>query len=246
MCMYHQADFLLVITKYRLLLRNGTLMKSMTCINKTNESPSQVKEDAQHTTEACVNETKNALFAPTVTETDDGGAVPDGKKWYIAIVHTNCEQKVKGYLEKMDVEAFVPVQTYVRVIGKRKKEMERVVIRSRVFVRCLPDSSSRTAVKKVLFVKDFVTYPGTYQDAVIPDRQMEQFKYMLGCNDTQVIVSDNVKLGQRVRVARGYFKGFEGNICEIPNKKGTYVGVNMNILGCACVSICLSDVEILD
>ena len=100
-------------------------------------------------------------------------------------------------------------------------------------------------MKKVLFVKDFVTYPGTYQDAVIPDLQMEQFKYMLGYNDAQVIVSDNIKMGQQVRVARGYFKGFEGNICEIPNKKGTYVGVNMNILGCACVSISLSDLELL-
>lgn len=97
--------------------------------------------------------------------------------------------------------------------------MERVVIRSRVFVHCYPDSASRTVVKKVLFVKDFVTYPGTYQDAVIPDLQMEQFKYMLGYNDAQVIVSDNIKMGQQVRVARGYFKGFEGNICEIPNKK---------------------------
>ena len=177
---------------------------------------------------------------------DDGGAVADGKKWYAAIVHTNCEQRVKDYLEKMEVEAFVPVQTYVRLVRKRKKEVERAVIRSRVFVRCLPDSGSRTAVKKVLFVKDFVTYPGTYQDAVIPDRQMEQFKYMLGCSDVQVFVTDQVKMGQRVRVARGYFKDFEGNICEIPNRKGTYVGVNMNILGCACVSISMSDLELLD
>lgn len=244
--MIHQTDFLFVTEEYRLLLRNGTPMKIMTCIDKTSEVLSHGNEDSQHAVESYLEKAENTLPAPAVTETDDGGAVPDGKKWYIAIVHTNCEQKVKGYLEKMDVEGFVPVQAYVRVIGKRKKEMERVVIRSRVFVRCLPDRASRTAVKKVLFVKDFVTYPGTYQDAVIPDRQMEQFKYMLGCNDAQVIVSDNVKMGQRVRVARGYFKGFEGNICELPNKKGTYVGVNMNILGCACVSINLSDLEMLE
>lgn len=215
----------------------------MTCTNKTSEVLPKGNEGARQTAGACADKTGNSFPSPTVTETDDGGAVPDRKRWYVAVVHTNCEQKVKGYLEKMGEEAFVPVQTRVRMAGKRRKEVEHVVIRSRVFVRCLPDRASRTAVKKVLFVKDFVTYPGTYRDAVIPDRQMDRFKYMLGYNDAQVIVSGNVKMGQRVRVARGYFKGFEGNICEIPNKKGTYVGVNMGILGCACVSISLSDLE---
>ena len=242
----HQTDFLLVTNEYRLLLRNGTAAKIMTCINKTSEVLHQGKDGTPHATETCVEKADNTLFFPAATETDDGGAMPDGKQWYVAIVHTNCEKKVKSYLEKMGVEVFVPVQTYVRMVGKHKKEMERVVIRSRVFVRCYPDSASRTAVKKVLFVKDFVTYPGTCQDAVIPDQQMKQFKYMLGCSDVQVIVSDNIQMGHRVRVARGYFKGFEGNICELPNKKGTFVGVTMNILGCACVSISLSDLEFLD
>lgn len=217
----------------------------MTCINKTNKALHQGKEEVSHATADSVEKTA-PLFAPTVTETDDGGAVPDGKQWYVAIVHTNCEKKVKSYLEKMGVEAFVPIQTYVRMIGKRKKDMERVIMRSRVFVRCHSDNTSRTAVKKVLFVTDFVTYPGSCKDAVIPDPQMEQFKYMLGYSDAQIIVSDNIQMGQRVRVARGYFKGFEGNICEIPSKKGTYVGVNINILGYACVSISLSDLELLD
>lgn len=209
---------------YRLFLRDGTPKRIMTCINNINE---------RH------------QLTPT-TQMDDGGAVPKDKKWYIAIVHTNCEQKVKAYLENMGVETFVPVQTHVRWIGKRKKEVERVVIRSRIFVRCCSDSASRTEVKKVLFVKDFITYPGTYQDAVIPDRQMDQFMYMLGCTDIPVVMSDNIKIGQRVRVARGYFKNVEGNICEIGGKKGTYVGVNMEILGCACVSINLSDLEFLE
>lgn len=244
--MTHQTDFLFVAFEYRLLLGNGTSTKIMTCINKTSEVLHQEKEDAPHTTETCVKKTEDALFVSPVTDTDDGGAIIGDKKWYVAIVHTNCEKKVKDYLEKMDIEAFVPVQTYVRMVGKRKKEVERVVIRSRVFVHCHPDKDSRTAVKKVLFVKNFVTYPGTYQDAVIPDRQMKQFKYMLGCSDAQIIMSDNIQTGQRVRVARGYFKDIEGNICKIPNKKGTYVGVNMNLLGCACVSINLSDLELLD
>lgn len=242
----HRADFLFVTAGYRLLLGNSTSTKIMVCLNKTSEVLPLKEKGVQHKAEVCMEKTENALSASIVTETDDGGAVPDGKKWYVAIVHTNCEKKVKEYLEKMNIEAFVPVQTYIRMIGKRKKEMERVVIRSRVFVHCHPDRNSRTAVKKVLFVKDFVTYPGTYQDAVIPDQQMKQFKYMLGCSDAQIIVSDNIQMGQRVRVARGYFKGFEGNICEIPNKKGTYVGVNMNILGCACVSINLSDLEVIN
>lgn len=244
--MAHQTDFLFVTIKYRLSLGNGISTKIMTCMNKTSEVLHQEKEYAPHTTNTCVKKTENAPFVPSVTETDDGGAVADGKEWYVAIVHTNCEKKVKDYLEKMNVEVFVPVQSYIRCVGKHKKEMERVVIRSRVFVHCPPDSASRTAVKKVQFVKGFVTYPGTYQDAVIPDSQIEQFKYMLRYNDAQVILSDNVKLGQHVRVARGYFKDFEGYICEISNKKGTYVGVNMNILGCACVSISLSDLEILE
>lgn len=197
-------------------------------------------------TMAVINRSKQTNTIPSVIETDDGGAVPDRRKWYIAIVHTNCELKVKNYLEQMGVEAFVPVQTHVRLIRGRRREVEQVVLRARVFVRTLPDSASRTRVKKTLFVKSFVTYPGTYQDAVIPDRQMEQFKYMLGCPDAAVVVTTDIKIGQRVRVARGYFKGMEGNVCEVGSHKNTCIGVGMDILGYACVSIDITDLEFLE
>lgn len=189
---------------------------------------------------------KSASEETTVMRTDDGGAVPDGKKWYIAIVHTNCEKRVMEYFECMGVDAFLPVQTCVREVRGRKKEMERIVLRSRVFVRISPDSASRVRVKRVLHVKGFVTYPGTNRDAVIPDWQMQQFRYMLGVLDSGVVVTDDIKIGQRVRVTRGYLKGLVGNVCEVPSQKGTCIGVGMDILGYACVSIDVSDIEFLE
>lgn len=178
---------------------------------------------------------------------DDGGAVPDGRKWYIAIVQTNCERRVREQLEKLGIEAFVPTQTDVRIYRGRRREVERVLLRSRVCVRVLPDRQSRAYVKKMMYVKSFVTTPGTYQDAVIPERQMDMFKYMLGCSDVAVsIVVDDIKVGRYVRVARGCFQGLEGNICEVGGKNSPCVGIHLDMLGYACVTINVSDLEFLE
>ena len=183
----------------------------------------------------------------TAIVADDGGAVSDNKNWYIAVVQTNCEKHVRKYLDELGIQSFLPVQTVVREIRGKRKEVERVVIRSRIFVRTAPDAKSRTAVKKVLFVKRFVSYPGTYQDAVVPDHQMKQFMYMLRYTDPVDVHADTLKIevGQKVRVARGHLMGLEGYVCQVGNKKHTCLGIHMDILGLACVKIDISDLEFI-
>lgn len=185
-------------------------------------------------------------YRTPVNQTDEGGALHDGKRWYIAIVQTNCERKVLLNLKKIGVEAFIPVQRVGKMYQGKRREVEQVVIRSRVFIRICPDSSSRTAIKQTMYVKKFVCYPGTYQDAPIPDEQIDLFRYMLGTSDDKVVLTDNVKLGSRARIIRGVLCGLEGNICEVGTQKHICVGVRMDILGFACVKVELADLEILE
>lgn len=181
-----------------------------------------------------------------VEQTDDGGALADGKKWYIAVVQTNCERRVLSNLEKMGVEAFIPIQRVYKMYKGKRREVEQIVIRSRVFVHIYPDNSSRTAIKRTMYVKKFVCYPGTYQDAAIPDEQINMFKYMLGTSNDKVVLTDDVKLGGKVRIARGTLCGLEGNICEVGKQKHICVGIRMDILGFACVKVELADLEMLE
>lgn len=182
----------------------------------------------------------------SVSSTDDGGAMLDGRKWYIAIVQTNCERKVLSALERRGIEAFVPVQRVIKTCQGKQKEVEQVVLRSRVFVRIYPDSSSRTSIKKTIYVKKFVCYPGTYEDAIIPDSQIRLFQYMLGVLTEKIIFTGDLKLGSKVRVVRGALCGLEGRICELNMKNHVCVGIHMDILGIACVRVNLNDLEVLE
>ena len=78
--------------------------------------------------------------------------------------------------------------------------------------------------------------------AVIPDEQMERFKFMLDYSDEAVeMCAAPLAPGELIRVVKGPLKGLEGELVEMDGK--AKVVVRLDLLGCAGVDMPVGFVE---
>ena len=153
--------------------------------------------------------------------------------WHAVFTASRAEKKVRDRLEELGVECFLPVQTVLRQWTYRKSRVVVPVIAGLVFVRV-----SRQEQVKVLQTKGVVA-------AVIPDKQMEDFRFLLDFSEEAVeMTNENIKAGDLVRVVKGSLRGMEGEL--IRHKGVTKVLVRIDMLGCAMVNIPASFVEKLN
>ena len=117
------------------------------------------------------------------------------------------------------------------------------VIAGLMFVRV-----GRQEQVKVLQTKGVVAFlrlKGEAGAAVIPDKQMEDFRFLLDFSEEAVeMTNENIKAGDLVRVMKGSLRGMEGEL--IRHKGVTKVLVRIDMLGCAMVNIPASFVEKLN
>ena len=153
--------------------------------------------------------------------------------WHAVFTASRAEKKVRDRLEELGVECFLPVQTVLR----------QSVIAGLVFVRV-----GRQEQVKVLQTKGVVAFlrlKGEAGAAVIPDKQMEDFRFLLDFSEEAVeMTNENIKAGDLVRVVKGSLRGMEGEL--IRHKGVTKVLVRIDMLGCAMVNIPASFVEKLN
>lgn len=175
----------------------------------------------------------------TVNGTDDREALP--KYWYVALVQINCEKTADKRLQSMGIETFLPVQTEIHYWSDRKKKIDRIVIPTMVFVKL--NSEEIKKVRNVSFIYKLLTAPGENVPAIIPEGQINQFKFMLGNSDSEITLEPlPVQKGDMVRVKRGSLRGLTGYACHGSDGKSKILVV-IDYLGCACVSISLTDLE---
>lgn len=177
----------------------------------------------------------------TGSGTHDRGAHP--KQWYVARVQMNCERKSAQRISSLGYETFVPVQEVVRQWSDRKKKIERVLIPLIVFFKSDQDGAKQ--VQRLYFVYDLLKAPGESRPAIIPDDQIDRFKFMIGnCDDEITITQPTINIGDRVRVIRGSLKGLEGYATSTPDGKSEISIILENLL-CASVKINRDDLEIV-
>ena len=163
--------------------------------------------------------------------------------WHAVFTASRAEKKVRDRLEELGVECFLPVQTVLRQWTYRKSRVVVPVIAGLVFVRV-----GRQEQVKVLQTKGVVAFlrlKGEAGAAVIPDKQMEDFRFLLDFSEEAVeMTNENIKAGDLVRVVKGSLRGMEGEL--IRHKGVTKVLVRIDMLGCAMVNIPASFVEKLN
>ncbi len=162
------------------------------------------------------------------------------KKWLVAYVRLYHEKKTAERLTAMNIENFLPIQEEIRQWTHRKKKIERVVIPMMIFVHV--DAAERSQVLTLSAVSRYMVLHGEHAPAVIPDEQMERFRFMLDYSEEAVeICAAPLCPGEWVKVVKGPMTGFEGELVEMNGK--TKVVVRLDLLGCAGVDMPVGFVE---
>ena len=88
----------------------------------------------------------------------------------------------------------------------------------------------------------YMVLRGQSTPAVIPDEQMERFRFMLDYSEEAIeVCSSPLAPGEQVRVIKGPLAGLEGELVTIDGK--SKVAVRLDMLGCAHVDMPVGFVE---
>lgn len=131
--------------------------------------------------------------------------------------------KVKEMLEKQEVEIFLPLRKRVTERNGKKVIVISPLALNLVFIR--------TDYKTALSLVNDYSIPMNYMiDSitnslmVVPDKQMEDFMFLLTFPDDSVLLSnEKLRRGDRVRVVQGEFAGIEGELVRIKGHKRVVV-----------------------
>lgn len=163
--------------------------------------------------------------------------------WFVAIVNHNTEKSASEKLEKLNIRHYLPIQTELRVWKNgRKSKVDRVVIPSTIFVYCT--EQQRKEIVGLPFINRFMTNKaGTRSGvphrplAIIPDKQIDTLKFMVGNSDSPVTVTQSdFKHGDKVRVIRGSLLNLEGEVLDMSKDKSELI-VCLDVFGCARLTI---------
>lgn len=167
--------------------------------------------------------------------------------WYVAIVRSCCERKVKDALSILfDLESWVAVQLEEHQWSDRMKKVERVVLPNYVFFRYskadeklkLSQIPPFSDVQQQPNVYGLLTMPGSKEPAVIPTYQYDRFRKMLeeANSKIEVVTDCAIQLGDHVKVVKGKFRGLDGYVSKEPNKRNK-IYVAIDFLGYASMEI---------
>ena len=152
------------------------------------------------------------------------------KSWLAAYVRLYHEKKTRDRLTAMGIESFLPVQEEIHQWSDRRKKIERVVIPMMIFVHV--DPAERAEVLTLSSVSRYMVLRGQSTPAVIPDEQMERFRFMLDYSEEAIeVCSSPLAPGEQVRV----------ELVTIDGK--SKVAVRLDMLGCAHVDMPVGFVE---
>lgn len=162
------------------------------------------------------------------------------KYWYVAYTISRHEKKVAEKLTLMGIECFVATQEEVHLYGTRKKKVQRVVLPMTVFVH--GTYKERLDALQLPSITHYLMYPGEKRIATIPDKQMEQFKFMLDNSETNIELTDfPLEPGTIVTIIKGPLTGLQGELIQVNNS--SRIIIRIDLLGCAGVEIPLSFVR---
>lgn len=188
----------------------------------------------------------------TATYVVDDAVGVEKSYWFVAIVNHNAEKAAAEKLEKLKINHYLPTQTEIRVWKNgRKSKVERVVIPSTIFIYCT--EQKRKEIVGLPFINRFMTNKAGITNseyhkplAIIPDRQIQQLRFMLGQSDTPVTVSAKpLNRGDLVRIVRGKLAGLEGEVMDLSKDK-TELIVVLDFFGCARLTTDTINIEVIN
>ena len=158
-------------------------------------------------------------------------------------VQSNREKKTYERLTVLGFEAFLPLQEEIHRWSDRSKKVQRVVVPMVVFARLA--STEYIQVLRLPSVNRFMVLRGESTPALIPDSQMERFRFMLDYSEQAVeMCSEHLQPGEQVKVIKGPLTGLTGELMTMDGK--SKVAVRINMLGRSAGRLCRKVMMTLD
>ena len=158
----------------------------------------------------------------------------------MAYVQSCLEKKTAQRLAAMGIECYLPVQSEIRQWSDRRKRVDCLVIPMMIFVHVTPQE--RPLPLSLQAVSRYMVLRGESTPAIIPDEQMDRFRFMLDYSPEAVeMCSAPLAPGDAVKVIKGPLAGLEGELITVNGK--SKVAVRLDMLGCAHVDVPIGFVE---
>lgn len=136
------------------------------------------------------------------------------KHWYALYTKPRHEFKAEAQLKGCGVEFYLPTVVRIKQWSDRKKKVTEPLFSGYIFVHG-SERERLLALEQYAIVRS-IFFEG--KPAVIPDWQIENLRKMLEKGE-DIVVSDNLKIGSRVKIINGPFKDVEGIVYDSPNQE---------------------------
>lgn len=164
--------------------------------------------------------------------------------WYVGFVKPYQERKCADALRKLGVICYLPVQKEKRKYSDRIKEVERLVLPRMIFVRTT-ETKRIPLLSEIYGLYAFMNEGGAYHPAIVPDRELDDFRFMVEHSETRVMVESQLFMpGDRVKVIAGPLKGLECELTSVGEKR--CVAVRLGRVGTALLEFPPSSLALLE
>ncbi|MBB2148454.1 UpxY family transcription antiterminator [Pedobacter gandavensis] len=152
------------------------------------------------------------------------------RHWLVIYTRPRWEKKVDKLLKLQDIRSYCPVRSVTSQWADRKKIVDLPLFSGYVFVWV--NEREEYKVRQTLGVLNFIYYMG--KPAVIRDNVIEKIEELMSKNvECEVVDSQEIHLGDRIRIKQGIFYNQEGTVIKV---QGKHVLMLLDHLNCAVVS----------
>lgn len=161
------------------------------------------------------------------------------KQWFAAYTRSRHEKAVATKLEFLEIEHFLPLYSHVSRWKDRKVKLLLPLFPSYVFVYAHLDQ--RIRILQLPGVLSLVSSAG--KPVAMPEGDIERLQASL-LRGAEFEPHDYLQVGQRVRLIRGPFEGYEGILEQKKNKTQIVMSIHQ-IMRSFALTVEVEDLEIL-
>lgn len=161
------------------------------------------------------------------------------KDWFAAYTRSRHEKAVASKLDFLGIEHFLPLYSRVSRWKDRKVKLQLPLFPSYVFV--CTQAEQRVRILQLPGVLSLVSSNG--KPVPMPERDIERLQESLA-QGAEFEPQDYLQVGQRVRLVRGPFEGYEGILQQKKNKTQIVMSIHQ-IMRSFALTVEVEDLEIL-
>ncbi len=136
------------------------------------------------------------------------------KHWYALYTKPRHEFKAEEQLKACGIEYFLPKITRLKQWSDRKKKVTEPLFSGYIFV--YGNEKDRLLALEQYAIVRSIFFEGA--PAIVPDWQIQNLQKMLE-NGTDIEVTEQLKIGTKVKIISGPFKDVEGIVYQTPNQE---------------------------